>query len=65
MGFQKYVMRGVYVHMEQVATADVHRATGNVESGAPVRQPLLVLRFNILSLMNIACGGKYSLMGKR
>jgi hypothetical protein len=30
-----------------------------------VSQPLLVLRFNILSLMNIACGGKYSLMGKR
>ena len=44
MGFQKYVMRGVYVHMQQVATADVHRATGNVESGALVSQPLLVFK---------------------
>ena len=44
MGFQKYVMRGVYVHMQQVATADVHWATGNVESGAPVSQPLQVFK---------------------
>ncbi|MGA8728975.1 MAG: carboxypeptidase-like regulatory domain-containing protein, partial [Terracidiphilus sp.] len=35
-GFQKYVVHGVYVHVQQVLTVDVHFATGNVEQSVSV-----------------------------
>lgn len=35
-GFQKYVVRGVIVHVQQVLTVDVHLATGNVQQSITV-----------------------------
>ncbi|HZP03846.1 MAG TPA: TonB-dependent receptor [Terracidiphilus sp.] len=35
-GFEKYVVRGLYVHVQQVLTADVHLSTGNVEQNVTV-----------------------------
>ena len=35
-GFEKYVVHGVYVHVQQVQTVDVHFATGNVQQSVSV-----------------------------
>ena len=35
-GFQKYVVHGVYVHVQQVLTIDIHFSTGNVEQSVSV-----------------------------
>ncbi len=35
-GFQKYVVHGVYVHVQQVLTVDVHFSTGNVQQSVSV-----------------------------
>src|SRR5580704_2276703 len=35
-GFQKYVVNGVIVHVQQVETVDVHLATGNVQQSVTV-----------------------------
>jgi len=35
-GFQKYVVHGVIVHVQQVLTVDVHLATGNVQQSVTV-----------------------------
>ena len=42
-GFEKYVVHGVYVHVQQVLTVDVHLAQGNVEQSVTVNAaaPLL------------------------
>ncbi len=35
-GFEKYVVNGLYVHVQQVLTVDVHLATGNVQQSVTV-----------------------------
>jgi hypothetical protein len=35
-GFEKYVVDGIYVHVQQVLTVDVHLATGNVQQSVTV-----------------------------
>ncbi len=35
-GFEKYVVRGAYVHVQQVMTVDVHLATGSVQQSVSV-----------------------------
>ena len=35
-GFEKYVVHGIYVHVQQVLTEDVHFAAGNVEQSVSV-----------------------------
>jgi hypothetical protein len=35
-GFQKYVVHGIYVHVQQVLNVDVHLATGNVQQSVTV-----------------------------
>lgn len=35
-GFQKYVVHGLYVHVQQVLSVDVHLATGSVEQSVTV-----------------------------
>ena len=35
-GFERYVVHGVYVHVQQVLSVDVHLATGNVEQSVTV-----------------------------
>ena len=35
-GFEKYVVHGLYVHVQQVLTVDVHLSTGNVQQSVTV-----------------------------